>query len=1203
MSDITEVLTSFEQFMDQSEINEESIFGNARLIEDSGERDRYVREACGANAQLEQRVRMLLDVYVTDADFLASPVETSAAIDMVYGSAEQAGFVIGVYQLVEQIGAGGMGLVFRAQQTTPVRRQVALKIIRHGLNSRDAEARFVAERQSLAQLNHPGIARLLDAGTTSNGRLFFVMELAVGPSITDFCRQNAVPLNERLRLFDTVCEAVHHAHQNGILHRDLKPGNVVVTVLDGRRITKVIDFGVASVRTSEPVSRPDRANRNAAGTSALSSDLPGREPGDTSDPVCAVPASAASVRPIGIDGEKTQLQFIVGTPAYMSPEQTELGDYELDARCDVYALGVLLYELLTDVNPFNDIPWKELSFTQILRTIREKSPQIPSWQLSASTIAASLVSTPANVDVAVSDQPEPRQQTPPRPQSPSVSRASLLKGDLDWITMKAVENDRDRRYASVAALAADLRRYLNHEPVEAGPRSKLYRLKKFIRRRKSRILTTMLAIGIVCMTCLSIGIGWSLMSHRAQLDQQRTQADQQLRLVADRDQAELESAYANDLKAAWAACLFGDLQEARSRLQKYNSTARLTDVTGFEWRYLRRICDDNAAILSNGKGHNFDVRFSPDSRTLVSCVGNEAARLDVWDVTSQKLSHTISDFRNDVNFAFFSQDGTLLLTADEDCQIRAWDVNSWKEAYQIDGFQMPLGQIFLASDNRSLIASEMKWSPPQSARTVVRDLQQNPVSDVRVLDRTRLLDVHERRGLALLVTDAGEISVRTFPGLETVTVLPTPLVGVCCGRISASGELVACGTNPGLAAIWRWSDWSGDVFPFRTSDPNAVRGVTFSPDEKFVAVCSGDGTVEVWDVLSRTRQCILRTDNGECWSIDISPDGRHLAVGEINGVVRLRNWAEIVTSRHRIIESQIAFQDIAVDSAVERIAIISADQKQLTMHSAHDGHPESSTLTIEGAPIFGLTFALDGQSLWATDSVGSLLKIDVKSMIITRRLPLYQRPLVSTILSSDGHFLGVSTAESGGSISGVWDLESEHEVFRVPTTLTADDPGAVRVAGFSDQSTVILTQSNDVTCFNFRTGREVSTRFRHQRHWISSVSPLPVLGDKTCSVCLLDGTVNLWHPETGTDEVLHGHRNPVNRVAVSPDGRTMATGDRTGEIRLWQLSTRQQLCELTGLTGEVSNLWFSPDGRRLLAAAKTQDGGSEVMVWNATESE
>ena len=408
--------------MDNNVGLEVEIFTNARHITEANARERYIKEACGLDAILMRRIRSLLRVLTEETTFLEFPVETSTlSIDDNYGDAETVGSVIGPYELIESIGAGGMGVVFLALQTTPVRRKVALKIIRPGMDTSEAIRRFETERQTLAQLNHSCITRLLDAGATATGRPWFVMELVQGLPITIFCSQKALPLSDRLRLFESVCEAVQHAHENGVLHRDIKPANILVTGDNGRYVPKVIDFGVARVTLPKSECEPDEP-------------LP-----------------------------RTEHVVFAGTPAYMSPEQTYLPDEELDARCDVYSMGVLLYELLTDASPYFGILLKDLGYKETLRVIREVSPPFPSRRLQKITPPVSRKSTFIAAPVVHDANGNEQSST----QAFSRLSSTELKGDLDWITMKAIEKDRERRYLSVADFAADLRRYLNNEPVAA----------------------------------------------------------------------------------------------------------------------------------------------------------------------------------------------------------------------------------------------------------------------------------------------------------------------------------------------------------------------------------------------------------------------------------------------------------------------------------------------------------------------------------------------------------------------------------------------------------------------------------------------------------------------------------------------------------------------------------------------------------------
>ncbi|HZN36336.1 MAG TPA: serine/threonine-protein kinase, partial [Pirellulaceae bacterium] len=504
------------------------------------ERAAFLGEACQSDAALRAEVEGLLAALDRAGEFLRQPAAAVETVEPTCGADKPGTIVADRYKLLEQIGEGGMGTVWVAEQIEPIKRRVALKLIKPGMDSRQVLSRFEAERQALALMDHPHIARVFDGGLTAEGRPFFVMEYVKGVPITDYCDQARLPIAERLALLISVCQAVQHAHQKGIIHRDLKPSNILVCLYDGQPVPKVIDFGLAKAM-HQPLT--ERTLYTAHG-------------------------------------------LMVGTPLYMSPEQAELNNLDVDTRTDIYSLGVLLYELLTGSTPLEQRQFKDAAFAEILRLIKEEEPARPSLKLSGS---ASLPSIAAQRSV------EPAQ----------LSRT--VKGDLDWIVMKSLEKERSRRYETANGLARDIERYLHDEPVEACPPSLRYRLGKVLRRHRGPAIAA--ALVLLALLVGMVGTTLGLVQANAERNKARKLAALAAKEATNAEQAaaaEAEQRRRADEEAAAARAvrdfLQDDLLRQASMIHQAETGSVIDDGTRFVLNpTINELLDRAAAELTADK--------------------------------------------------------------------------------------------------------------------------------------------------------------------------------------------------------------------------------------------------------------------------------------------------------------------------------------------------------------------------------------------------------------------------------------------------------------------------------------------------------------------------------------------------------------------------------------------------------------------------
>jgi len=512
------------------------------------DREKYLDEACKDDYEIRREVEELISEHSRQSPLdTNTPGELAELIirDTVNNKADTP-TNIDRYTIVEHIGEGGMGSVYEARQQNPDR-AVALKVIKRGMDTKQVISRFEAERQAVAMMDHPNIAQVFDAGTTEDGRPFFAMELVRGESITEYCQAHKLDMESRLDLFVQICRAIQHAHQNGIIHRDIKPSNVLVTEVDGVPVPKVIDFGIA------------KATHNHLHEQTA----------------------------ITMHGQ------LVGTPAYMSPEQTKLNGQHVDTRTDIYSLGVLLYELLTGTTPFTDNDLLSKGFAEMMRVINDDEPEKPSTRL----FTLDKQGTKSTIDLTISTR----------------TLGSILQGDLDWIAMKCLEKNPDRRYESSSALAQDIRRFINNEPVEARPPTRAYQIRKFVQRNRPQVIAGAVVLGVLILGIAGTtsGMIWALNEQEKARLAAQDELAAQVQATQSAERAASEAKAAEDLSEFFIMDVLSAADPSRTTDHELTVREALTNASeNIEDRFNDR--PDVESRIQNALGYLFDQLGAPE---------------------------------------------------------------------------------------------------------------------------------------------------------------------------------------------------------------------------------------------------------------------------------------------------------------------------------------------------------------------------------------------------------------------------------------------------------------------------------------------------------------------------------------------------------------------------------------------------------------
>ena len=1045
---------------------------------------------------------------------------------------EGPGTKIGHYELLELIGEGGMGLVYLAQQKEPVKRRVALKIVKLGMDTKQVVARFEAERQTLALLEHPNIAHVFDAGTTESGRPYFVMEYVKGKSITRYCDEKKLGIEKRLELFRQVCEGIHHAHQKGIIHRDIKPSNILVSFQDDKTVPKIIDFGIAKAIT----------------------------------------------QPLTEKTSYTELGQLLGTPEYMSPEQAEMAYQDIDTRSDIYSLGVLLYELLTGATPFDAKRLREGGIDHIQRVICQEEPRTPSARLTSLGDKAKEVAERRRTQIITLTRRLHRELE-------WIPMKAMRKDRTRRYRSASELADDIQNYLTGTPLIAG--------PESTVYRARKFVRKHAGSVATAALLLVVIILGLAVSIFMGCRVEQAREQEavarveaeqardkeaalRAQVEQALVRAENAEKITKEKSEDLRRTLYVNSIQLADAKYREASMHRVHDLLESCPD-----DLRGWEWYRLNHIMDQSVmtfrghsdgviamAITPDGKrivsgsddktikiwdsasgdelmtlrGHDdwiSSVAFSPDGKRIISGSGDNTIK--VWNSVTGAELMTLRGHSDDVYGIAISPDGKRIASGSIDKTIKVWDATNGDELMTIRGHERQIGPVLFSPDGRKIISGSLDWTVWNQT--------------IKVWDATT--------------------------GAELMTLFGHDYYWINSIDISSDGNRIVSGGSDSIIKVWDLITGS-EIMTIR-GHKLAVNEVAFSPDGKQIISGSNDGTIKVWDASTGTELMTLLGHRNGVSSVAFSPDGMHIISSSKDTTIKVWDTAiraEAVTlSGHRGAVFSIAF------SPDGKRFVSGGSEDKLTVWNVETG---TEVMTLRGHDnwVVGASFSPDGKRI-ASGSIDKTIKIwdatNGAELMTLRGDNWFGGPSFSPdgrriVCSSKDNTVRVWDAATGEELMVLRGHGGRHVTFSPDgkRIVLGSDDGAIKVWNASTGAEVMTLRghSDEVTAMAFSPdGKRIvsgSSVNPTVRVWdvgggaevLSLPSDGPVLsvafspdGKRIISGSMA-GTVKVWDSATGAELMtLREHSDRIWSVAFSPDGKTIAAGtEEAGDdsIRLWE---------------------------------------------------